>query len=293
MFHSIRWRTATVFALLILVCISGLSAYLSHLFKESYLDSLREQLTNQTQLIADSSAPYLSSSQAVINALAMRLGERIDGRVTIIATDRKVLGDSEENPAMMENHADRPEVIEAISKGMGSSIRYSATLGYDMMYVAVPMTINGGIAGIARVSLPLTEINKSLGDINRAIIWGALGAAVIAILLALQISKITAEPVKSLTQVSKRMAEGDLDQEIQVTSRDEVGQLAKAFNLMAARLKEMVSLVTAERDRMAVILSTMGDGILIVDGESRVTNICERVVFIVTGKIEEIGASRY
>jgi len=273
-FRSIRWRTAIPFAILIVVCIAGLSAYLSHFFKESYQDSLRDQLTNQALLVGDSSASYFADGQSGdIDALAKRLGKQIDARITIINRDGVVLGDSVENPAAMENHADRPEVIGALTQGRGSSIRHSATLGYDMMYVAGPITINDEIVGVARVSLPLTEINGYVGHINWVITWGALIAAVVAIILALQISKMTTGPVKKLTQMSKRMAEGELDQEIQVTSRDEVGELAKAFNRMAARLKEMVALITTERDRMAAILSNMGDGIFVVDGDSKVTTV--------------------
>jgi two-component system phosphate regulon sensor histidine kinase PhoR len=235
---------------------------------------LSTELTNEAQLIGDSSRPYFANGQTGdIDTLAKRLGEQIKARVTIIGVDGTVLGDSEENPATMDNHADRPEVIQALSQGTGSSIRYSTTLGYDMMYVAVTITTGSDTVGIARVSLPLTEINQAVGHINRVIIYGALIAAAIAILLAFQISKTTTESIKKLTQASERMAEGELDQEIQVTSRDEVSKLAKAFNQMAAKLKEMVSLVTAQRDTMAAILSNMGDGILVVDADSKVTTV--------------------
>jgi len=272
MFRSIRWRTATAFVALILLCIVGLSIYLAHFFEQSYLDDLEVQLTNQARLIGDNSVSYFVGGQVeAIDALAKRLGDEIDARVTIIDRDGVVLGDSEENPTAMENHADRPEVIEALSQGKGSSIRYSATLGYNMMYVAVPVTIDGEVTGTARVSLTLTEIDESLGHVNRTIIWVALIAAFITVILAFQISRIITNPVKKLTQMSKKMAEGELDQKLQVTSRDEVGELARSFNLMAARMKEMVALISTERDRMAVTLSHMGDGILVVDRDSQVT----------------------
>jgi len=271
-FRSIRWRTAVAFVVLIVICIAGLSTYLSHFFRESYQDSLKQQLTNQALLIGDSSVSYFANGQNEdIDALAKRLGEQINARVTIIDRNGVVLGDSNEDPATMENHADRPEVMEALAQGTGSSIRYSATLGYEMMYVAVAVTVNDEVVGVARVSLPLTEINQALGHINRTIIWVAVIAAVVAILLALQLSRIVTRPVKKLTQASKKMAEGELGQEIPVTSRDEVGQLARAFNQMAVRLKEMVALISTERDRMAVILSHMGDGIFVVDSDSKVT----------------------
>jgi two-component system phosphate regulon sensor histidine kinase PhoR len=272
MFKSIKWRIAITFVVLILVCMGGLSAYLLHFVKNNYLYNLRMQLTAQAQLVGDASEPYLDGGQVEnIDVVAGRLGDKIDTRITIIDTDGIVLGDSEEDPRTMENHSNRPELIEALSHGVGSSIRYSTTLGCDMMYVAVPIMVNGEVNGIARVSLPLAEINESLGHINLMIFSGTTATAFVAILLALQISRSTTEPLKRLTRMSRRMARGELDQKIQVTPKGEAGELAEAFNLMAARLKEMVTVLTSERDKMAAILSAMGDSILVVDSDSRVT----------------------
>jgi two-component system phosphate regulon sensor histidine kinase PhoR len=286
-FRSIRWRIGIVFAVLIIACISGLGTYLSHITRSDHLDTLRTQLSNQAQLIGDDSAPYFSGNQTGdLDALAKRLGKQIGERITIINKDGVVLGDSEEDPTTMDNHATRPEVIEALSKGTGSSIRYSVTLRYNMMYVAVPITSNGEVVGISRVSLPLTEIDKSLEHVNRIIIIGAAIAAIIAILLAFQILRITTEPVKKLTQLSSKIAQGELDQGIQITSRDEVGELARAFNLMSVKLKEMVALITNERDRMATILSNIDDAIFMVDGDSKVTtmNRAAETIFQVSDK---------
>ncbi len=273
MFRSLRWRLAAAFIVLIIACIGGLSAYLVHFVRDNYLDNLQSQLTNQARLVGDVSGPYFVSGQTSVDDIAKRLGKQIGARVTIIDKSGVVLGDSDEDPATMENHSNRPEVIEALYSGVGSSIRYSTTLGHDMMYVAVPVTVNGEIVGFSRVSLPLTEVNKSLEHISQAIIGGAAIAVIIAILLAIQISRTTTEPVKKLTQMSRKIAEGKLDQEIRVTAKDEIGGLVEAFNQMAVKLKEMVGLLTNERDKMTAILSNMADGILVVDGEGEVTMI--------------------
>jgi two-component system phosphate regulon sensor histidine kinase PhoR len=272
MFRSIRWRIAAAFAVLLVVCIGGLSAYLSHFFRDNYMSNLRMQLTDQAKLVGDASEPYFDGGEIDgLDALAKRLGEQIDARVTIIGSNGAVLGDSEEDPAEMENHSDRPEVIEAIAEGTGSDIRRSDTLHYDMMYVAALIAPDGGTVGVARVALPLTKINAAMGHVNAAIAVGALIAAVLGVLLAFQVTRITVDPIRRLTRISKEMAEGNLNQEIVVPSRDEVGDLARAFNRMAAKLKEAMTLVTAERDRMETVLASMGDAIFVVDGESRVT----------------------
>lgn len=253
----------------------GLGAYLSHFFRDSYQGELRTQLASQARLVADIAGPYLPRSDVSVNDVAKRLGKEVSARITVIDTSGVVLGDSAEDPATVENQANRPEVIQALAGGTGSSIRYSTALDNETMYVAVPIAVNGQTVGVARVSLPLTQIGQSVGRANEAIILGSLIAAAAAILLALQVSKVTIDPVNRLTRMSRRMAEGELEQEIAVTTRDEVGELAHTFNRMASRLKQMVSLLTAERDRMATILSHMGDGIFVVDSAGRVTTANE------------------
>ena len=272
MFRSIRWRIAIAFTALILLSIGILSAYLSCFIRQNYEENLESQLTQQAWLIEDSAGFYFADGRtAEMDALAGRLGGLIDSRVTIIDLNGTVLGDSQEDPAAMDNHSDRPEVARALSGETGSSIRFSATIGLTMMYAAVPIAGNGEIVGVARVALPMTEIEGSMSHINRAIIVGAFVAALVSIMMAIQVTRVTVEPIKRLTRSSQSMANGNLDQEIVVSSRDEVGELARAFNRMAGRLKEMVTLLTGERDRMAVILSHMGDAIVAVDGDGRVS----------------------
>jgi len=271
MFRSITWRVAAAFIVLVVVTIGALSAYLSQFIRGDYLDELETQLGNQARLVADTVAPDLMAEPGGIDSLCRRLGEWIDARVTIVGRDGSVLGDSNEDSSTMENHAGRPEVDRALSLELGSSVRHSATLGYDMMYVAVPIVWNEGLVGVARVSVALSQIEDLLGQVNRRIAAAAAIAAAVAVFLAFQVSRITVEPLKQLTTMSRRMAEGDLDQEILVPSNDEVGELAAAFNRMAARIRETVVAISGERDKVSVIVSQIGDAIFVTDGQARVT----------------------
>lgn len=270
-FRSIRWRTAVAFVVLIAAAIGGLSIYVSHSFRDSFQANVRAQLVDEASLVGDSSISYFAAGQtAGLADLADRLGGRIDARVTIIDKDGVVWGDSFEDPAGMENLRDRPEVIEALATGVGSSTRRSGSVGQQMLYVAVPVSVDGEVVGIARVALPLTAMNSYLSSMNRTVIAGSLVAAAIAIALAFQISRMTVGPLKELTQMSSRIADGELEQRINVATHDEVGDLARAFNRMAARLREMVAALTSQRDTLTAVLCTMEDGIFVLDGEASI-----------------------
>ncbi len=274
MFGSIRWRIGVSFLVLILVCMGVLSVFLLQNVRENNLDVLQKQLVNQARLISDDSATYFASGDTEsLDAMADKKGRETGSRITIIAVNGTILGDSEEDPASMDNHADRPEVIQALTDGVGSSIRHSATLKCDMLYVAVPVMVDGATVGIARSSLSLAGIDESLEQINEAIVAGIAVTAVVTILLALWISRATTRQLKQLTRMSREITRGEINQRIEVSSGDEVGELARAFNQMSARLGEMMAILTTERDKMAAIVSTMDSGVVIVNDTGKVNMV--------------------
>jgi len=267
LFRSIQWRITIPFVLLVLVIMGVLGIYLANSTRSSQLDSLRSQLECEARITAEASQPgFLSpDGQGNLDALAKKLGEEIDTRVTIIAGDGTVLGDSEEAPAAMENHATRPEVMDALSTGLGESTRYSTTLGQRMMYVAVPISYQGETLGVARVSLPLTAVENVVQRVTTIIIIAMAVATVLVILAAWLIARLTTRPVRKLTAASRRITSGELGQKIAIEARDEVGELAHAFNEMSARLKEMVETISEDRARLATILDNMADGVIMTD----------------------------
>lgn len=267
-----RQRITIAMVFLVFLCIGGLSTYLVQTFRNNYLENLSLQLTHQARLLGYAAAPYFSGNPTpALNALAEESSTLIEARITFISPDGTVLGDSEQDPAVMENHGDRPEVREALQGKEGSSTRFSATLGYNMLYIAVPVNPAEQPAGVVRISLPLFEVEREMARIQWTAAIAALIALAVAFLLSFWISKGITGPLKRLTGMSAEIAGGKFDQTNRVTSGDEVGELGRAFNRMSGQLKQMVALLTTERDRMGVILSSMGDGIVVVDSARKIT----------------------
>jgi len=272
LFRSIQWRITISFVLLILISMSILGFYLSNSTRSSQLDNLRSQLENEARITAEASLPgFLSQDkQEALDSLAKRLGEQTDTRVTIISVDGTVLGDSEEDPSTMENHASRPEIRDALRTGLGESTRYSTTVSQKMMYIAVPISYQGEILGTARVSLPLTAVESLVHRVTMSIITAMSVATLLGILAAWVIARITTRPIRKLTVASERIASGELEQKITIETKDEVGELAQAFNEMSLKLKEMVETISGERARLAAILDNMADGVIMTDSEGNI-----------------------
>jgi len=248
---------------------TALGAYLTSSVRSSQLSGLRTQLENEAKITAEASLPGFISQEGEndFDALAKKLGGQIGTRITIIALDGIVLGDSNEDPSTMENHATRPEVKDALASGLGESTRYSTTLGKQMMYIAIPITDKGEVFGVVRAALPLTQVESSVNRIIISIVGAMAIVAILVILAAWIIARIITRPIRELTRTSKEIASGEFDRKISVRTKDESGQLAHAFNEMSLKLKEMLATISEDRGRLVSILDNMADGVILTNAE--------------------------
>jgi two-component system phosphate regulon sensor histidine kinase PhoR len=268
--RSFQWRIAIPFIILIVASMGVLGIYLTNSVNNSELNNLRFHLEQEAKITAEASIPALLGQGNTPDVLSKKLGKEIDSRVTIIATNGTVLGDSIEDPAIMENHATRPEVKDALSSGIGEITRYSITLKEQMMYVAVPVTSDGKLLGVARVALPLTTVENTVNHVTRIIILATVIITILAILSAWLIARTTTKPIRQLTRASKKISAGQLGQKIPVSTKDEIGQLAQAFNEMSSNLKTTVETISTEKTKLANILAIMADGVIMTDIEGNI-----------------------
>jgi len=269
--RGIQWKITLPFIAVITVCIGVMGIYLVNFVHDNQTNNLRAYLTDEAKITAVTSQPFFPSSTAALDALAKQLGKDINARVTIIAADGTVLGDSEEDPATMENHSTRPEVIAALASGYGEIVRYSTTLNEQMMYVAVPIKNNNQVSGVARIALPMDTIRNS---VNRVTIVISLAIIITIILTGFAtwlIVRITTRRIREVTRASRKIASGDLNQDIQVRSRDEAGELGKAFNEMAGNIRKLIESISTEQSKLDTVLSNITDGVIVTDKEGNIS----------------------
>src|SRR4051794_12756707 len=201
---------------------------------------------------------------------ADRLGSLIDARVTFIATDGRVVGDSAETLAgiaAMESHADRPEVVEARQRGVGQSRRYSATLKIDMLYVAVP--VKHPAIAFVRVALPLTDVRNQLQTVLTATLTALgialLGGAAIAWIFSARIGR----RVRLIAGGADRYRRGDLTPPLLGFGDDELGTVARALDDSVHEVGRRLGEQARDRARMEAILAGMVEGVIVVDPQGR------------------------
>lgn len=269
MFHSIRWRIAVPYLILILIVMGGAGVYISNFIRQVQLQKLEDQLTAEAALMSDFISPIAADYQKTdqLDALAQRWSGYLHARITIIAPDGIVVGESDEDRTQMENHLNRPEIQGALTTGKGLSIRFSQTLGLQMLYIAVPIINDGKMVGFTRLALPLEQVDSNVGEIQRTIILSSLVAAALSILLAIIITQFTTRPLRELTRAAQRMSMKGPPERLIPATQDEVGQLTRAFNTMGVQLREQFSDLDKEQGKLAAVLQQMTDGVLIVDDQ--------------------------
>ncbi|MFN2224069.1 MAG: ATP-binding protein [Candidatus Promineifilaceae bacterium] len=274
MFKDIRWRIAIPYVVLILLVMGALVIYVTREAREAQNQILQDTLLVEARGLADLARPLLAVSDANgADELAKTWSEQVDRRVTIIAADGTVLGESDEDRTQMDNHLDRPEVRQARSQGQGTSIRFSDTLDTDMLYAAVRVKEGDEIIGFARLALPLQIVQTNVDQLQQAIVTAAVIAAAAAVLLAIILAGRITRSVRRLIRVASRVADGDLYARARLTTADDLGDLGRALNFMADELRARVKDLADERGRLEAVLDNMADGAVITDDRGRVSLI--------------------
>jgi two-component system phosphate regulon sensor histidine kinase PhoR len=233
--------------------------------------AIERRLTDESRLIADLLASTRGVGEADLDREADRLGGLVSGRVTLIAGDGRVVGDSTQTPgelAGLENHSTRPEVIDASARGVGVSQRHSATLGTDMVYVAVPA--NHPVVRFVRLALPLSDVNSQLAAIGNATALALVAALAGALVLSWLFSAPLARRVEAVAAVAQRYSRGDLSRPAHDYGQDELGAVARVLDNAAQELGRRIDDLSRDRARTEAILAGMVEGVLIIDRQGRV-----------------------
>jgi two-component system phosphate regulon sensor histidine kinase PhoR len=269
---NIRGKLFAVSLGLIGVSLLASELYLRPAVEANLLEGIRDDLFARLSLVEQAARAQTDLDRVHWDTLADELGPRARGRVTFIGADGVVLGDSQvslEGMVHVENHRDRPEVAAALAGSERSSTRSSATVHERLMYAAVPLVLPGGGRGAARLAVPLDEVDAAVSKL-RHILWAALGVAlIVAVVLSSAAAHMLSRALGRMTEAAQRMASGDLAVRTRPTGRDEIADLGRALDAMAANLATTLTALRSERDLLEVILQSMQEGVLVLDQDSR------------------------
>ncbi|VAX42328.1 Phosphate regulon sensor protein PhoR (SphS) [hydrothermal vent metagenome] len=270
------WKLYDGYSLLIIFSSLVTGSLIARRVEKNTLGDIQKSLHTNAYLLSEIAAPVLSQNITDYTSLQKRIlltGEQTGMRLTVIQIDGTVIADSDKDPATMDNHANRPEILTAKTHSKGTATRFSDTTNSNRMYLALPVKEDGKTIGYARTSLPLSVIDQRLGDLRWIIILGTGLTTMVSLFLGFLLARHTVMPLISMTAVAEAMAEGQYGEKLSTTRKDEIGQLAEAFNRMAEKSQARMEMLTTDRNKLSVILGGMVEGVIAVNQNERVLHL--------------------
>jgi two-component system phosphate regulon sensor histidine kinase PhoR len=188
-------------------------------------------------------------------------------RVTFIDKNGKVVGESEKDYLIMDNHINRKEVQEALNGNIGKDIRFSKDIEMNLLYIAVPMPSEGIIT---RISVPLVQLERIDEIILIYTGIGILAGILLTAILAFRFSNMITKPVNELIDVTKEISEGNFSRRANIKCDDEIEDLAKTFNIMAEKLESTLAEMNDKNIKVDSIINSMTNGVVAVDNQFRI-----------------------
>jgi two-component system phosphate regulon sensor histidine kinase PhoR len=268
---SIFFKTFFSYLLIMVLVVLLVFLFSANIIRNQSLDSARRDLGQLASALRRNFVPLLVVQDAVsLDDLVKEQGKEIDIRITVIAADGRVLADSQGDPRQMENHADRPEFILAMQGKPAEFSRVSSTMHREMLYQAVPIRDNGRIIGVLRLSMFVSVIDRTLITTRRKIIIMLAVLFALALSMAFLYARYLTEPIKWLTRAAHQVARGDFSPRVRINRRDELRQLADAFNHMVEQQKILLDSVQRQQQELETILASIGEGLLVLDRDGHI-----------------------
>lgn len=264
----------------LLAVLVATASYVSTMLQQHQVTVMTERLLAEAREATD----VLPWSDGVeLDRAAARVAANLDARVTVIAADGRVLGESSEPSAGLENHAGRPEVQAALAQGAGSASRRSTTVGAALLYAAVRQEARG-VVRVVRVAAPMAAIEASAAHLRWSIVIGLCGAVVVGMGVALALSRRLLRRIQRLVAYAGLIAADEPTPYLGAELPDELGQLESQLADMAQRIAGTIATLRMEQERQEAILRGMVEGVV-------VTDLAERVVLLNARAQELLGVT--
>ena len=261
---------------IVAVFLFGVMRYFSFSILKQVENELEETARMVTGLLL-----YIEPETAYdFDTFCKHAGSSGETRITLIDGDGKVLGDSHAVVADMSNHGDRPEVIRARQGERGLALRNSSSLGYRLMYLALPMDLKGQLI-LVRASRSISAIDMVLSRTYRTLLLLGVVFLVLAVYSAAGTGQWISKPLQRLVSVAEALGRGDLETRADVENPEELQVLGQTLNNMAAKLAGRIDSIQRQRDEYQLVLAGMSEAVIVLDRELRVleTNFAAVSIF--------------
>jgi two-component system phosphate regulon sensor histidine kinase PhoR len=268
------WKLYAGYAVLLLITLVVVVVMVMRAITHTVLEEAHQRLYREAALLQAMALPVLQSApdQELQRRLQM-LDTTLQTRFTVIGADGAVVADSAEEPARMDNHAERPEIVAARTERFGTARRTSHTLGRRMLYLALPVRVDGRLLGYVRTAVPFASIDTHLRQFRTMVLVAAGVAAGLGLCGGFFFVRRVTQPLTSVTTVATSIARESQEQALTPHPGDEIHTLAEAVTRVGQHLRERMETLSRQRNQLLAVLGSMVEGVIAVDRDERVVHM--------------------
>ena len=294
------WKLFPVNLLITVIALISLTIFASNSLHKFIVAESLADLEARALLVENDVRNLLAENKLdQLNDFCKRLGQKASTRITVILDSGKVVADSLQEPGKMESHANRAEVINALGGRIGSAIRFSITMQEKMMYVAIPLTLDGPSAGqakvngVLRMSTPITTFDQALKEVYGKIAFGSLVIAFITAIITLTVLRRLSLPLEAIKRSAERFGRGDFSRQLTVSTENvsiplEVASLVDTMNWMAEQLNDRITTAERQHQQLDAVFASMVESVIAVDRSENVISINQAAAALFNVKPAEI-----
>ncbi len=264
-------------ALALLLTLIAAGGWALHGARQEHYAQTRDNLRRAALMMADSINRLPDPSDAAtVDALCKSKGTSAGYRFTVVLNSGRVIGDTDENPQIMDNHYQRPEIRQLLGApldAVGWSDRRSGTVRMTMMYVAVVWHQRGERLGFVRAARPMGDVDLALIRQRVRVLYAGLWMSVIVIIGSAVIAGRLSAPLIRMRESVETYAAGRADLHLPASPVREIHALSEAMNAMSQRLSDRFETIVRQRDEQKALLSCMSEAILAMDAQGRIISM--------------------
>jgi two-component system phosphate regulon sensor histidine kinase PhoR len=272
------------------VALSITTLALGYFLSNNVKTAFETEIENQLYRTATLARIYIHDQRSGddIQEVVTAISRLLDVRVTLIGADGRVLADSEvtrASLASMENHAKRPEFLDARKTGRGTAIRTSSTLGISFIYVATPLEDGS----VLRVAMPLSAVEALLYGLRRQLVASALIGVSLSLAFGYMVYAVVSKPLRKVADASQQLAVGNLESEIPVVGDRDLATVGASLNAMAKSLRLKLSELENDKHRTEAVIAAMSAGVVVFSPEARIVFANESIRALLDLHVDALG----
>ena len=264
-------KLLSTYLVIILITLLVVSLFLTQLFQTYFYNARERELEIKGHQVAGIFSNLMLGFQdpRIMPDLMFALDRFLDAQVIVVDRDELVLASC---PGFRESglRLEPDEVDQVLSGGTVSKRGFHPQTSDQMVTVVVPTIIMDRVVGAVFLHAPLTGISDTIAQVRVLIVYAALSATVLSMIVGFYMSKSISHPLQQMSRAALEVAGGNYQHQVEVTSADEVGQLAQTFNYMSATLQHTVEALSQEKTKLENIMLSMNEGVMAIDQQGMV-----------------------